>query len=64
MSEGVYSVVPQPMKFTQVSLDIYLSMGSVKRLALIPSLKHVGFLLRHDVKEKAKKHIGKINLDY
>jgi len=31
------------MKVTQVGLDIYHSMGSVKRLALIPPLKHVGF---------------------
>jgi len=31
------------MKFSQVGLDIYLSRGSVKRLALIPPLKHVGF---------------------
>jgi len=46
MSKGVYSAVPQPMKFARVSLNIYLSMGSVKRLALIPPLKHVGFPAR------------------
>lgn len=46
MSEGVYSAVPQSIKFTQVSLDICLSMGQVKRLALIPLLKRVGFPAR------------------
>lgn len=31
------------MKVTKAGLDIHLYSGSVKRLALIPPLKHVGF---------------------
>jgi len=31
MSESVYSAVPQLMKFTQISPDISLSMGSMKQ---------------------------------
>jgi len=42
MSEGVYSAVPQPMKFTQISLDICRSLRSMKLAHSHPTAEAYG----------------------